>query len=550
MQAQEPLDIGEYMQAPDSGQILFLPFENTFYNAGSGSFNIYPNGTHFINGIKGNGVEFNGQNEWLRIEPSMQLYNDFTVTFWIVPYSMANEMGVFSVRDQCVDNYRGYSMAFVGFGSYQVDSLSYQVNQHLDCWGFSGGDRYKLTGSTIHTNQKTFVAVVVTRNSNENRTVRFFINCEESSTVMVMNMDTQDAFNNLINYITTIGAKSTVDGQIQTFNGIVDEFRIYDRALTNDECYAVFRNAATTSVQIKSFESCSGDSALTEIINPEPSVEYQLYNNTKQEWIGSPLTGSCDTLRLSTGKLLEPNDFSIYAKHTSSGLGIFLDTSFRAGTIAHYIYISDTIYRCHGDSILFNNYYIFSDTTVYDTISNAVLCDTIIELTARFISPPVVSLGPDTTICKGYSIILKTNNTGCSFLWCDNSTDSTLTVNESGDYWVEVRCDYCSNADTIHVESVGCGCYIIFPNTFSPNNDGVNDYFGPYHYSCNLTEFSMQIFNRWGQQIFESKDASIQWDGHYKGESCPPGAYAVLSKWKSDGASEWSHYQGVVVLLK
>ena len=41
-----------------------------------------------------------------------------------------------------------------------------------------------------------------------------------------------------------------------------------------------------------------------------------------------------------------------------------------------------------------------------------------------------------------------------------------------------------------------------------------------------IDEFKLVIYNRWGERIFETSDASVCWDGTYKGEEAPTGAYA------------------------
>jgi len=61
------------------------------------------------------------------------------------------------------------------------------------------------------------------------------------------------------------------------------------------------------------------------------------------------------------------------------------------------------------------------------------------------------------------------------------------------------------------------------PNTFTPNGDGLNDTFGIA--GEGVQDFRMQIFNRWGQLIFESKNASDRWDGTFQGETVPMGTY-------------------------
>jgi gliding motility-associated-like protein len=71
---------------------------------------------------------------------------------------------------------------------------------------------------------------------------------------------------------------------------------------------------------------------------------------------------------------------------------------------------------------------------------------------------------------------------------------------------------------------------IYIPNSFTPNGDGMNDTFGIAGEA--IKEFRMQIFNRWGQLIFESANANQRWDGTFMGELVPEGAYVykVMAK--------------------
>ncbi len=54
------------------------------------------------------------------------------------------------------------------------------------------------------------------------------------------------------------------------------------------------------------------------------------------------------------------------------------------------------------------------------------------------------------------------------------------------------------------------------PNTFSPNDDGLNDLWG--FLPVFVKEFHIRVYNRWGELVFESKDRYKQWDGTYKGK--------------------------------
>ena len=61
------------------------------------------------------------------------------------------------------------------------------------------------------------------------------------------------------------------------------------------------------------------------------------------------------------------------------------------------------------------------------------------------------------------------------------------------------------------------------PTAFTPNGDGLNDTFGAA--GEGISEYTMEIFNRWGGLIFQSQDIKIRWDGTFKGEPVCMGTY-------------------------
>jgi gliding motility-associated-like protein len=62
------------------------------------------------------------------------------------------------------------------------------------------------------------------------------------------------------------------------------------------------------------------------------------------------------------------------------------------------------------------------------------------------------------------------------------------------------------------------------PNAFTPNGDNKNDVFLPVIRS--VKKYSLQIFNRWGQKIFETRDYAQGWDGVINGEACVEETYS------------------------
>lgn len=62
------------------------------------------------------------------------------------------------------------------------------------------------------------------------------------------------------------------------------------------------------------------------------------------------------------------------------------------------------------------------------------------------------------------------------------------------------------------------------PNAFSPNGDGINDFFSGVGEAYS-TEFEFRIFDRWGNQVFFTRNPDAQWNGSYKGRPAQQGVY-------------------------
>ena len=82
------------------------------------------------------------------------------------------------------------------------------------------------------------------------------------------------------------------------------------------------------------------------------------------------------------------------------------------------------------------------------TDSCGMVSDTI---NVTFNPMPVVSLGADTLLCQGDSLVLDATNVNATYLWQDNTVDSVLTVTQTGVFWAEVTSNGCVSSDTISV---------------------------------------------------------------------------------------------------
>lgn len=140
-----------------------------------------------------------------------------------------------------------------------------------------------------------------------------------------------------------------------------------------------------------------------------------------------------------------------------------------------------------------------------------------------------VNLGNDTTICKGETLTLKPG-TFNSYLWQDLSVKDSFKVVQTGVYYVTVTDkDGCKASDTIKV-NVDCSD-IYFPTAFTPNNDGLNDFFGAIGNVSAVTQFSLIVYGRWGQIIFKTNNPKEKWDGKFKGEFADMGVYIWVANY-------------------
>jgi gliding motility-associated-like protein len=111
-----------------------------------------------------------------------------------------------------------------------------------------------------------------------------------------------------------------------------------------------------------------------------------------------------------------------------------------------------------------------------------------------------------------------TNNYGCS----DTYTTSVLIIPEFG-FWV--------------------------PNAFTPENkDDLNDIFKPKVYG--VEDYTFMVFNRWGQQIYETNDINAGWDGIYKNAKSPQDVYVWKCEFKNKVSQLYESHIGHVTLIR
>lgn len=131
----------------------------------------------------------------------------------------------------------------------------------------------------------------------------------------------------------------------------------------------------------------------------------------------------------------------------------------------------------------------------------------------------------DTTVCEDATLNLNSTTNATSYLWSNGVTTPTLAIDSAGVYVVQAtnKCGFITDTANVIVEI--CDAPFI-PNVFTPNGDGINDFF---FINFNVVKnFKVEVFNRWGERVFESEDPKFSWDGKYRGELVPAGVYFYL----------------------
>ena len=108
----------------------------------------------------------------------------------------------------------------------------------------------------------------------------------------------------------------------------------------------------------------------------------------------------------------------------------------------------------------------------------------------------------------------------------------------------------CTASDTVclHCTPVVCGAPLFtIPNAFTPNGDGVNDRI--CFNTDEIVEFHIAIFNRWGEKVYESDDATECWDGTYRNNLCLPGVYTYTCHIRCFADLE-NNFKGDITLIR
>ena len=181
-------------------------------------------------------------------------------------------------------------------------------------------------------------------------------------------------------------------------------------------------------------------------------------------------------------------------------------------------------------------------------------------------APVTVRLCANAAEVDGYSLVCvwyftREDETEPYLVRHDN--DVEIVLNESGATRIQPVITYTSKENSEVYWEFGTEAYAPFtvvlaesslevPNAFSPNGDGINDYFNVYNVKS-IISFHAAIYNRWGQQLYawgidEMDCEECGWDGTYKGKPVRPGVYFVVVNAKGADGIEYEIKRDVNLL--
>ncbi|HEX7846248.1 MAG TPA: SBBP repeat-containing protein [Chitinophagaceae bacterium] len=272
-------------------------------------------------------------------------------------------------------------------------------------------------------------------------------------------------------------------------------------------------------------------------------------------------SSGCDsivTLNLTIAPILITNSSVVacgsytWNEQTYTTSGIYNDTIVTSTGCDSVLQLQLTILPVSGKTInqsicAGEQYEGYTSSGVFiDTLISANGCDSIRTINLTVIAGPSPQLGDDKGLCPGDSIVLSPGQFD-NYLWQDGSSNNNIIIRRPGVYAVTVS-NNCGIAMDEIIVTDGI-CDIFFPSAFTPNNDGKNDQFGMIG-QVNLSEFHLSVFNRWGQKVFSTNDASKRWNGSLKGQKQNTGIFVWYCTFKKSGNPVSMSMKGTVALIR
>ncbi|WP_462253672.1 T9SS type B sorting domain-containing protein [Ferruginibacter sp.] len=287
-------------------------------------------------------------------------------------------------------------------------------------------------------------------------------------------------------------------------------------------------------------------------LNVNDAVNYNIdndstitINNEGRYWAFVNIAKQCEVVdtmivRYRGNKQLNFNDTSLCL-----GTTLVLDADFGTG---NYKWESIPPQRDDQNNTNQSTYFIYKPGfyAVTATVGHCIFKD---SLNVVFNDTLKLSLPKDTALCRGETFIIKPIANAADYKWQDGTVGGLYSATASGLYSITAQNGCGTDTAQMNIVFESCPCTLLLPNAFTPNGDGVNDNFRPLH-ACDMTDYSMTIFNRYGEKIYFTKDPLEGWNGKIKGSLLNMGGYVWTVIYTKPSTKQLIQKQGSVLLLR
>jgi gliding motility-associated-like protein len=149
--------------------------------------------------------------------------------------------------------------------------------------------------------------------------------------------------------------------------------------------------------------------------------------------------------------------------------------------------------------------------------------------------PPTIQISGPPVACKSSNTLLQLLPQQQGFLlqWNTGAHTADIVVDTSGWYTVTVTDGPCMVTASHFIDIETCpDCHIYLPNVFSPSQSE-NNHWKP-QLSCQVLQYSLRIFDRWGNLLFSSTNPDEYWDGTYQGKAMDPAVFVCQVRIETD----------------
>jgi gliding motility-associated-like protein len=196
-----------------------------------------------------------------------------------------------------------------------------------------------------------------------------------------------------------------------------------------------------------------------------------------------------------------------------------------------------------------NTFNITAPGLFWVMVTNSFNCSARDSIRVNSVPGPVNFLKATDSICNNDKLTLQALSSFNHYLWSTGESQNKIIIEAPGQYWLKVTdTNGCTGTDTITIFPKECISGIYIPTAFTPNGDGKNDYFRAIVFG-KVVSFKLQVFNRFGEIVFQTTDPDKSWDGLIKGQTYSTTVFAWQCSYKLENQKP-VYKKGMVTLLR